>query len=176
MELRTCLAAIAATLASLAPFGARAAQPDHHGFVSGFTASSGRLLKGMPDFAATESFLTRMRQAFPEPQPNGKGFDWPAPTYLDVDSLAHAASRDEMSQSAVGNYGAFLAPGARHHKGDVITVASCSHPTIEGRASAKPYVRRWEYHWHSEGTPGWQPEKMEMERVDACPPAGRKTG
>lgn len=175
MDLRTCIAVAAVTVASFASVSVVAAPADG-GFMSGSTASSGRLLPGMPDFMATTSFLDRMHQAFPQQQPDGKGFTWPKPPYFDVDSLAHAASRHEMSHSDVGDYRVFLAAGTPHHEGDIISVASCTRPTIDGHVSAKPYVRRWEYHWRKDGGPGWQPEKMEMERVDACPPAGRKPG
>lgn len=174
MNLRTCLAVFAIAVIPLVPSRTCAAEADGGSFVSGSTAASGRLIQGMPDFAATESFLARMRRAFPEPQPDGKGFSWPAPAYLDVESLAHAASRDEMSHSEAGNYGAFLAQDARHHAGDIISVASCTRPSVDGHVSPRPYMRRWEYRWHAEGTPGWQPEKMQMERVEACPPPGRK--
>lgn len=175
MNLHKRMAVIGIAVA-FAPAIVSAADAGGHGFMSGYTASSGRLMQGMPDFAATESFLQRMHRAFPDQQPDNHGFTWPKPTYLDVESLAYAASRDEMSHSNVGKYGVFLAPDARHREGDVISVASCSHPTINGHVATQPYVRRWEYHWHKQGGPGWQPEKAEMERVPACPPPGRKAG
>lgn len=148
----------------------RAAQPAEGEFLGGSSSSSGRLLPGMPAFAAVQDFLRRMRDAFPKTQPDAPGFAWPGPPYLDAQSMAFAASRDEMANSSAGDFDRFLAAEAPHRPGDRIVIATCSKPLIAGRASNRAYTRRWEYRWQADRpVPGWQPERMAMRRVASCP-------
>lgn len=148
----------------------RSPQPAEGEFLSGSSSSSGRLLPGMPAFAAVQDFLRRMGNAFPATQPNAAGFVWPEPSYLDVQSVGFAASREEMAHSLAGDFGRFLASDAKHRTRDQVVVASCSRPVIGGRTPNDLYSRRWEYRWQANAPkPGWQPERMDMKRVVSCP-------
>lgn len=158
--------------------GAASARPGHpvprapEGvFVSGSTSSSSRLAAGTPAFVAVQRFLQRTAGTFLAGSPGVRGFAWPTPSYLDVRAVAFVAHREDMKHNAVGNYGAFLAADARHRPGDAISVISCGRPTVDGRTSSEPYVRRWDYRWESQGgQSGWRPERVEMMRVKACLP------